>query len=154
SSFFFSSGDGNTRNGHATGFDSILDNPNFAGTQFSYFGRQFIPLFGVNLTNRLSLIPDLRPNKIQSQSNFVNPGLMLFNLGFDVDVTPKLKLINNYNLLWFDKTNSLETFVFQGDIDRFIGADLSLGVEYRPLLSNNIVMLFGIATLIPAEGFK
>lgn len=154
SSFFFSSGDGNVRNGRATGFDSILDNPNFAGTQFSYFQRQVVPLFGVALTNRLSIIPDLRSSKIQGQSNFVNPGLMLFNLGVDCDVTPKLKVITNYNLLWFDKTNSLETFVFQGNIDRFIGADLSVGVEYRPLLSNNVVMVFGCATLIPAEGFK
>jgi hypothetical protein len=153
-SFFFASGDGNPNNHHATGFDTILDNPNFAGTEFSYWERQNIPLFGVNLKQRLSIIPDLRSSKFQGQSNFVNPGLELFNLGFDIDLTPKLKLINNYNLLWFDKTASLQTFVFQGNIDRFIGGDLSLGVEYRPLLSNNVVMLFGIATLIPGKGFK
>jgi hypothetical protein len=154
SSYFYSSGDGNPNNGRATGFDTILDRPNFAGTQFSYWQRQRIPLFGVGLKQELSLIPNLRSSKIQGQSNFVNPGLHLFNLGFDVDVTPKLKLINNWNLLWFDKTASLETFVFQGKIDTFIGGDLSLGVEYRPLLSNNAVMTFGIATLIPGQGFK
>jgi hypothetical protein len=153
-SFFFASGDGNPNNHHATGFDSILDNPNFAGTEFSYWERQNIPLFGVNLKQRLSIIPDLRSSKIQGQSNFVNPGLELFNLGFDVDLTPKLKLINNYNLLWFDKTATLSTFLFQGNIDRFIGGDLSLGVEYRPLLSENIVATFGIASLIPGKGFK
>src|SRR5205085_471827 len=150
--YFFSTGDGNPNNSHATGFDSILDGPNFAGTTFSYWQRQNIPLLGVNLKQRLSLIPDLRSSKIQGQSNFVNPGLHLFNLGFDVDLTPKLKLINNYNLLWFDKTASLEQFVFQDHIASFIGADLSAGLEYRPLLSNNIVMLFGLATLIPGDG--
>jgi hypothetical protein len=153
-SFFFASGDGNPNNHHATGFDTIFDNPNFAGTEFSYWERQNIPLFGVNLKQRLSIIPDLRSSKIQGQSNFVNPGLELFNLGFDVDLTPKIKLINNYNLLWFDKTATLSTFLFQGNIDRFIGGDLSLGIEYRPLLSENIVMEFGIATLIPGKGFK
>jgi hypothetical protein len=153
-SVFWSSGDGNPNNRHATGFDSILDNPNFAGGQFSFWQRQFIPLFGVGLTNRLSLIPDLRSSKIQGQANFVNPGLQLFNLGVDFDLTPKLKMINNYNLLWFDKTASLETFVFQGNIDRFIGADLSMGFEYRPLLSNNIIVTTGVSTLVPSESFR
>jgi hypothetical protein len=154
SSYFFASGDGNPNNRHATGFDSIFDNPNFAGTQFSWFLRQNIPLFGVNLKQRLSIIPDLRSSKIQGQSNFVNPGIHLYNLlGVDVDVTPKCKLITNANLLWFDKTAPLETFVFQGNIARFIGADLNAGLEYRPLLSQNVVMLFGFGTLIPGKGF-
>ena len=110
-SYFMSSGDGNANNNHATGFDTIIDNPNFAGTTFSYWQRQEIPLFGVNLKNRLSLVPNLRASKFQSQSNFVNPGLQLANLGFDVDITPKIKSITNGNLLWFDKTAVLSTFL-------------------------------------------
>lgn len=153
-SYFYSSGDGNPNNHRATGFDTILDLPNFAGTFFSYWQRQNVPLFGVNLKQRLSLVPNLRSSKIQGQSNFVNPGLHLFNLGFDLDLTPKTKIITNANFLWFDKTASLETFLFQGQIDQWIGADLSVGVEYRPLLSNNVVMAFGFATLLPGKGFK
>src|SRR5262249_16076265 len=103
---------------------------------------------------RLSLIPDLRSSKIQGQSNFVNPGLHLFNLGWDVDLTPKIKLVNNYNFMWFDKTAPLETFLFQGRIDQWIGADLCIEVEYRLLLSNNIVLALGVATLLPGKGFK
>ncbi|HEX7449456.1 MAG TPA: hypothetical protein VF306_18005 [Pirellulales bacterium] len=153
-SFFFASGDGNPKDGKARGFDTILDNPQFAGGQFSYWLRQAIPLQGVNLTNRLSLVPDLRSSKFQGQSNFVNPGLYLFNLGIDFDLTPKLKLINNCNFLWFDKTQTLEQFTFQENIRHFIGVDLSAGVEYRPFLSNNIVMIGGIAGLLPGQGFK
>src|SRR3954453_19428725 len=138
SSFFWSSGDHNINDSHATGFDTILDQPNFNGGGFSYWNRQQIGLFGVNLKQRLSLVPNLRSSKIQGQSNFVNPGLHLFNLGWDVDLTPKLKLINNYNLLWFANTASLEQFVFQGNIANFIGGDLSSGLEYRPMLSNNV----------------
>jgi hypothetical protein len=153
-SFFWASGDQNAKNNHATGFDTILDQPNFAGGPFSFWNRQQIPLFGVNLVQRLSLVPDLRSSKVQGQSNFVNPGLVLPNVGFDLDLTPKLKMINNYNLLFFDKTSALQTFVYQEAIDRFIGADLSAGFEYRPLLSENVVMVFGVSTLIPGQGFQ
>jgi hypothetical protein len=153
-SYLFFSGDRNPNDHHANGFDTILDNPNFAGGDFTYWQRQNIPLFGVNLTNRLSFVPDLRSDKAQGQANFVNPGLHLFNLGMDFDVTPKLKLINNYNFMWFDKTQVLQTYVFQGNIARFIGTDLSLGVEYRPFLNNNVIMRGGIATLIPSHGFR
>src|SRR5262249_45997135 len=137
-SVFWSSGDENPSNGHARGFDSILDNPNFAGGEFSYWQRQAIGLLGVNLVNRESLVPDLRASKFEGQSNFVNPGLFLLNFGVDADVTPKLRLISNANVLWFDDVAVLRQFVFQQNIDRFIGVDLSLGMEYRPLLSNNI----------------
>jgi hypothetical protein len=155
-SYLFFSGDGNPLDKHATGFDTILDNPNFAGGDFTYWQRQFIPLFGVNLTNRMSFVPDLRAgvNKAQGQANFVNPGLHLVNFGMNFDVTPKLKLINNYNFMWFDKTAVLEQFVYQAHLSRFIGSDISLGVEYRPLLSNNVIIRGGVATLIPGHGFK
>ena len=153
-SFFYSSGDSNINNSHATGFDSILDGPNFAGGQFSFWNRQQIPLFGVNLVQRMSLIPDLRSSKIQGQANFVNPGLLLPNIGVDFDLTPKLKMINNANLLYFDKTNVLERFLFDGNVARFIGADLSAGFEYKPLLSDNVVFICGVSALIPGQGFQ
>src|SRR5262249_2771140 len=77
----WSSGDGDVNNRPATGFDGILDQVNFAGSEFSYFGRQGIPLFGVQTVQRQSLFPDLRSSKTQGQANFVNPGLWLVNLG-------------------------------------------------------------------------
>ena len=70
---------------------------------------------GVNLTQRLSLVPDLRSSKIQGQANFVNPGLILPTFGMDFELTPKLKLINNYNLIWFDKTSVLQTVPVSGE---------------------------------------
>ena len=151
---FFASGDGDISNHMATGFDTILDNPNFAGGEFSYWQRQQVPLFGVNLTQRNSLISDLRSSKIQGQSNFVNPGLWIANAGVDFDVTTKLRSINNVNFLWFDKTAVLREFVFQNGLDREIGFDLSTGIEYRPLLTNNFIILAGAATLIPTNGFR
>src|SRR5262249_4802310 len=127
-SFFWASGDANPNNSHATGFDAIFDNPNFAGGEFSYWQRQAIPLLGVNLTNRGSLLPNLRSSKIEGQSNFVNPGLYLGNVGMDFDITPKLRAIVNANFLWFDNTAVLRQFVYQSNIAQSIGTDVSLGV--------------------------
>jgi hypothetical protein len=154
SSYFWASGDGNPNDEDARGFDTILDNPAFAGGQFSYWNRQQIKLFGVNLTQRLSLVPDLRSSKLQGQANFVNPGLHLLNFGSDYDLTPKHKLITNVNFLWFDQTETLETFVFQRNIHNFIGADLSAGLEYRPLLNNNIIFVGGVSCLVPGQGYR
>jgi hypothetical protein len=153
-SFFWASGDSDVNNKHATGFDTIMDHPNFAGGDFSFWDRQAIKLFGVNLVQRESLVPDLRSSKIQGQSNFVNPGLWLANAGVDFDLTPKLRMINNANLLWFDQTEPLKVYIFQGNVNSFIGVDLSTGFEYRPLLSNNAIITFGLSTLIPGAGFK
>jgi hypothetical protein len=153
-SFFYSSGDKNPNNSHATGFDTILDQPNFAGGPFSFWNRQQIPLFGVNLVQRLSLVPDLRASKIQSQANFVNPGILIPTLGFDLDLTPKVKVFNNMNVLIFDTTAPLSTLTFDGNIAKMIGVDLSTGIEYKPLLSENVVCLFGVSTLIPGQGLR
>jgi hypothetical protein len=152
-SFFWSSGDHDISNHTATGFDTIDDNPNFAGGEFSYWQRQQLKLFGVNLVQTNSLVPDLRSSKFQGQANFVNPGLYLGNFGIDAELTPKLRLVNNANLLWFDSVNPLQQFLYQDHINHFIGVDLSTGLEYRPLLSNNVIIKAGLATLLPGQGF-
>lgn len=153
-SWFWASGDSDPDDQDAEGFDAIFDNPNFAGGEFSYWQRQSIRLFGVGLSQRQSLLPNLRSSKTQGQSNFVNPGLSLVNAGIDMDLTPKLKLIANANFLWFDTTRSLEVFTFQDRIRREIGTDLSLGLEYRPYLNDNVQLVTGLSTFIPGDGFK
>ncbi len=152
-SYFYASGDSNLFDDRAAGFDAIFDNPAFAGGEFSYWQRQTVRLFGVNLVNRMSLVPNLRSSKFQGQTNFVNPGLQLVNFGMDADLTPKLKLIQNTNFLWFNRTEVLERYVFQDEIRNFIGTDISLGAEYRPLLNNNVIIVGGISGLLVGEGF-
>ncbi|MFN6128843.1 MAG: hypothetical protein ACK494_08100 [Planctomycetota bacterium] len=153
-SYFFASGDSDPNDDRATGFDTIMDNPNFAGGEFSYWNRQQIRLFGVNLVQRQSLVPDLRSSKFQGQTNFVNPGLHLVNAGFDADLTPKVKWINNANYLWFNQTATLETYTFQSNIRNQIGLDLSSGIEYRPWLNNNAIIVGGISGLVVGQGFR
>ena len=153
-SYFYASGDSDPNDSRATGFDAIFDNPNFAGGEFSYWNRQQIKLFGVNLVNRQSLLPDLRSSKFQGQTNFVNPGIQLVNTGFDADLTTKTKLITNANYLWFNHTAPLEALVFQNNIRSQIGLDLSAGIEYRPLLNNNVIFVSGLSGLIVGNGFR
>jgi hypothetical protein len=153
-SYFYASGDSDPNDSRATGFDAIFDNPNFAGGEFSYWNRQQIKLFGVNLVNRQSLLPDLRSSKFQGQTNFVNPGIQLLNTGFDADLTTKTKLITNANYLWFNHTAPLEALVFQNNIRSQIGLDLSAGFEYRPFLNNNVIFVSGLSGLIVGNGFR
>jgi hypothetical protein len=153
-SYFYASGDEDLFDGQAKGFDAIFDNPNFAGGEFSYWNRQAVRLFGVNLVNRLSLVPNMRSSKFQGTTNFVNPGLHLINVGVDADLTPRLKVIHNTNFLWFEHTEIVERFLFQDNLHNFIGVDTSLGLEYRPLLNNNIMLIGGVSALAPGRGFS
>jgi hypothetical protein len=153
--FFYATGDRRPTDRTARGFDAIFDNPAFAGGGFSFWNRLGIRLAGtgVALVNRGSLLPDLRSSKEEGQPNFVNPGLRLLTTGVDLEVTPKLKIIATANHLEFDATETLETLLFQGGIDREIGWDLSVGARFRPYLNNQAVVVAGLATLLPGRGF-
>ncbi|MBI3845891.1 MAG: hypothetical protein HY292_14755 [Planctomycetes bacterium] len=153
---FFASGDSDPNDGEGTGFCPILDNPNFAGGSNSFWNRQGIKLtqVGVNLVDRMSLVPALRASKIQDQANFVNPGILLFNTGFTAKVTPKLKADVNLNWSRFVNTEPLQLVLNQNDVHQEIGWDLSLGVEYRPLLSDNVILQAGTAAFFPGRGFR
>ena len=62
--------------------------------------------------------------------------------------------MTNLNFLWFDQTEILEQYVFQSDIAPFIGTDVSAGIEYRPILTNNILLVGGVSALVPGTGFR
>jgi hypothetical protein len=161
-SFFYSSGDSSNRSGSARtdgtahGFDSIVDDTHFAGSEFSFWNSEGIRLTGtgVALVTPISLLPNLRSNKEEGQANFVNPGVMVFNLGADFNLTPKMRAFANANYLRFDRTEPLELVLFQRPIDHGIGTDFGVGFEYRPPLSENIVVRGGASALVPAEGLK
>lgn len=155
-SFFFASGDGNAEDGTARGFDSILDNPNFTGGPFSYYVRQGFNFAGtaVNLKPRSTLLPSLRSNKSEGQANFVNPGVFLYGLGLEMELTPKLRSFMNANYVHFAETNPLETALVQDNISKAIGFDLSVGFQYRPFLTDNVIVSTGFGTLLPGSGYK
>ncbi len=153
----YSTGDDDPYDTRSTGFDTIFENPVFAGADTSYWIRQNIPLIGgggVALSQRNSLIPSLRPSRELGQSNFDNPGLQLLGIGADFDLTPQSRVSANINELWFDDTAVLEAARNQGGIGSRIGTDVSVAWIWRPFMTQNIVMRLSGAALLPGEGFK
>jgi hypothetical protein len=156
-SFLYASGDKDPFDGKAEGFDAIFENPQFAGADTSFFIRQNIPLVGgggVFLSGRNGLLPSLRSSKEQGQSNFINPGLWLVGVGADIDVLPELRLVANLNKLEFDNTNVLGTLRQQRPPSTDLGIDASVGFQYRPFFSQNIVVNGSFAKLLPGKGYK
>jgi hypothetical protein len=155
-SIFWASGDDNPRDGTARGFDSILDNSNFAGGFFSFWNREGILLTGsgVGLVSAGSLIPSLRSSKLQGQANFVNPGIFIYNGAADVEITPKLRGVLNLNVIRFDHTEPLELILLQAPIHKGVGVDSGVGVTYRPPLTENVVITGVFNTFSPGQGFR
>jgi len=155
-SLFYASGDRNPTDGKATGFDSIVDNPNFTGGPFSWYVHQGIGLAGtsVNLKQPDSLVPDLRTSKTEGQANFVNPGLFLAGLGTETEVTPKLRNFMNLNFIRFMDTAPLKYALFTDKVDRDFGWDLSTGFQYRPFLTDNVIISAGLGVLLPLRGYR
>jgi hypothetical protein len=174
---FYASGDGNLRDGRATGFDAIVPNQQFAGGGFlgnpaladrglinnsfaaggiNFLNREPIPLTGtgLDLFGPNSLLPAMRAGLFEGQANFVNPGILLVNAGIDARVTPKLRSTLNVNWAKFDRTEALRALLFQAHIRHAIGVDPGLGVQYRPLLNDNLVVTAGVGVLAPGAGFQ
>jgi hypothetical protein len=154
--FFYATGDHHPRDRNARGFDAIFDNPAFAGGGFSFFNRLGIRLAGtgVALVERGSLLPSLRSSKDEGQPNYVNPGVQLATVGLDAELTPRLKAVFTGNYIRLDAVEPLQEILFQGHIHHDLGTDLSVGLRYRPFLSNNVVLVGGLATLLPGKGFQ
>ena len=153
----FQSGDGNPQGGHATGFDSIFENPLFAGSDASYFIRQSLPYIGggiVGLNQPNGVLADVRSSKLEGQSNFINSGLILAGIGTDTDILPELRMSTNFNYLRAAYTQPLEFLRHQAHISNNLGYDLSVAFTYRPLDTQNIIFRVSGAALIPANGLK
>ena len=155
-SLFYASGDKNPTDGKATGFDTIVDNPNFTGGPFSWYVHQGVGLAGtsVNLKQPDSLVPDLRTSKTEGQANFVNPGLFLGGVGTEIEVTPRLRNFMNANFIRFMDTEPIKQALFTDKVDHELGWDLSTGFQYRPLLTDNIIISAGFGVLLPLRGYK
>jgi hypothetical protein len=153
---FLASGDSDPRNSHATGFDTILDRPFFIGGPFSFYVHQGFNLAGtaVNFKQRESLVPDFRSSKTEGQSNFVNPGALIVGYGMDADITPKLKAFINANYIWTMTTDVTEQVLFTNHASNEIGLDCSFGLQWRPLLTDNIIITAGIGFLVPGQGYE
>ena len=154
--FLYASGDKNPFDGRGRGFDSIMDMPEFAGGRFSFWNLQSIRLVRTaeNLVSQNSLLPSLRSNKFAGESNFVNPGLFLYNAGVDADITPKVRFVANWNYLRFDHTEPISAVTGLGAIDPKIGLDSGFGFRFRPLLNDNVSIDTGYSFLLAGPGMR
>ena len=155
-SVFYASGDDNPKDGIARGFDTIMDRPFLFGGPFSYYVHQGFNLAGtaVNFKQRDSLVPDFRTSKTEGQANFVNPGVFIVGYGFDADVTPKLKAFVNVNHIQTIHTQVTQQVLFTNNANNDIGWDFSLGTQWRPLLTDNVIVTAGVGFLVPGQGYK
>ena len=155
-SFLYASGDANSRDDKATGFDTILDNPTFAGSPFSFFTRQGFGLAtaATSVKQPNSLLLNLRTSKTEGQAQFVNPGTLLFNVGVEAELTARWKFQANANYIRFVNTDSIRQLLFTDRVARDLGYDFSFGLTYRPLLTNNIIVNAGFGAFIPQHGYR
>lgn len=154
----YASGDHSPRGGVETGFDAILENPQFAGADTSYWIRQSIPFVGggqgVSLNGRNGVLVSLRSSKDEGQSNFNNPGTVLAGVGADADLTPTIRLSGNLNHLWMADSTVVEALRQQGGINATLGWDYSLALIWRPKMTQNIVFRASAAIFNPDNGFN
>ena len=155
-SIFYASGDHNPTDSHATGFDTVFDRPFFIGGPFSFFSHQGFNLGGtsVNFKQRDSLVVDFRTSKSEGQSNFVNPGAFIVGYGLDADITPKLRGFVNVNYIRTIDTATTELVLFTNKASNDFGLDCSAGFQWRPLLTENIILTAGAGFFIPRQGYK
>ncbi|PYJ84203.1 MAG: hypothetical protein DME73_00480 [Verrucomicrobia bacterium] len=155
-SIFYASGDSDPADSHATGFDTVFDRPFFIGGPFSFFSHQGFNLAGtaVNFKQRDSLVIDFRTSKSEGQANFVNPGAVIFGYGFDADILPKLKSFINVNYIRTVTTETTELVLFTNKASNDFALDCSAGFEWRPLLTDNIILTAGAGFLVPRWGYK
>jgi len=72
----------------------------------------------------------------------------------DFNLTPKLRAFVNANYLRFDRTEPLEILLFQSPIHHSIGTDTGLGIQFRPPLTENVVITAGVSDLVSGAGFQ
>lgn len=154
----YASGDKDSYDGKETGFDAIFENPQFAGSDTSYWIRQTIPAAGagraIGINGRNGVLNSLRSSKEEGQSNFTNPGTVLLGAGADFDLTPELRVSTNVNHIGFANTAVLQALRMEGSIPKSLGWDASLSTIWRPQMTQNIVFRASAAAFDPGKGFN
>jgi hypothetical protein len=154
----YASGDKDPYDNKETGFDAIFENPQFAGSDTSYWIRQTIPFAGggrvIGINARNGVLNSLRSSKEEGQSNFNNPGTVLLGAGADFDVTPELRISTNVNHISFANTAVLQALRMEGSIPKSLGWDASISTIWRPHMTQNIVFRASAAAFDPGKGFN
>lgn len=154
----YASGDKNPYDNRERGFDAIFENPQFAGSDTSYWIRQTIPFAGggrvIGVNGRNGILNSLRSSKEEGQSNFNNPGTVVFGGGADFDVLPELRISTNVQHIGMANTAVVQALRQEGSIPKSLGWDASVSTIWRPHMSQNMVFRASAAVFDAGKGFK
>ena len=67
---------------------------------------------------------------------------------------PTLKLFLNANYIRMADVEPVNFALHTANVTPEIGWDLSGGIQYRPLLTDNVIISAGMGSLIPGDGYK
>jgi hypothetical protein len=153
-SLLHASGDGNPRDGTATGFNGLTASPVFAGTDSSFFIHQALDLSGgaFGLKSRNALLPTLNPGADSAEADFSNPGLDLLGLGLDWDLAPKWRVSADVNELRFDKTGVLSELLLK-PVPNDFGTEIAVNAFWRPFLNQNLIVRMSNSMLLSGAGY-
>jgi hypothetical protein len=79
---------------------------------------------------------------------------MLLGAGADADLTPEIRVTGNMSYLRFQNTEVLGVLRNQAPPSREIGWDVSTAVQWRPFMTQNVVLNASAAMLRPGKGLK
>jgi hypothetical protein len=142
--FFITSGDDDPFDDKAKGFAAINENINLFGGANSFI------IGGAAFNKPNSFIPSNQG----ILSDFINPGMLLANVGLDLVLTPKLFSTSNFNYFQFMKTESA-FFAPAGFFDsKSIGFEFNTQLNYRLFLNENFIIQLGGNIFFPQDGAK
>ena len=78
----------------------------------------------------------------------------MIGFGADADLTPQWRVLSNISKLNFVNTSSLSVLRNQAVTSTDLGVDVSVGAQYRPFMSQNMVFNASAAALLPGKGLK
>jgi len=127
-SLFYASGDGAAQDGEGNGStlsSTILISP--AGRSVGTCGRDLTSRYSGEFETAQQPRAEPAHQQTEGQANFVNPGLLLFGVGTEIEVAPKLRSFINVNYINFLETDPIKTALLTDKVDRELGLDLSIG---------------------------
>ncbi len=144
----YATGDDDTSDNTANGFDAINDNVGLLSGPFGYLVAENIRFLEHTILRANSFLPSSR---VGGASNYSNPGAFILAAGIDMAWTPKLE--TNFDLIWYNLATS-RIFINGEDrsIARGFGAEAALAVKYRPYLNDNLILQAATSLFQPFDG--
>jgi hypothetical protein len=145
---FYTSGDDDPNDGDAEGFDSIYDTIGVWGDNGIIIDDR-INLGSLTVLRNNSAVPSLRD--FDESANFINPGVLAFNLGLVANWTEKFATDMNLTYFQWDETAVLEA-ALKTEVDDQVVWEANISSTYK--LDENLSLTAAAAVLFPDEDME